>query len=110
MRNMFACFCQIFFENQASKVKNVLDIICFLLKALIDGPPGTPYAGGVFRVKLALSRDYPASPPKGHFLTKIFHPNVGPQVRMWNVDGITRFKKCLLIRSTIRFMKGHKNA
>jgi hypothetical protein len=44
----------------------------------IDGPPGTPYEGGAFRVKLTLGRDYPAAPPKGHFLTQIFHPNVSP--------------------------------
>lgn len=37
---------------------------------------GTPYEGGVFRMKLVLSRDFPASPPQGFFLTKIFHPNV----------------------------------
>ena len=33
-------------------------------------------AGGQFRIKLVLSKDFPASPPKGFFLTKIFHPNV----------------------------------
>ena len=27
-------------------------------------------------MKLVLSRDFPASPPQGFFLTKIFHPNV----------------------------------
>jgi len=48
------------------------------VQALIDGPPGTPYQGGQFRIKLVLSKDFPASPPKGFFLTKIFHPNVGP--------------------------------
>lgn len=37
---------------------------------------GTPYEGGVFRIKLALGKDFPAAPPKGFFLTKIFHPNV----------------------------------
>ncbi|CAN0008169.1 unnamed protein product, partial [Heterosigma akashiwo] len=37
---------------------------------------GTPYEGGMFRVKIVLSEDYPASPPKGYFLTPIFHPNV----------------------------------
>lgn len=37
---------------------------------------GTPYAGGQFKVKLALGKDFPASPPKGYFITKIFHPNV----------------------------------
>jgi ubiquitin-conjugating enzyme E2 S len=46
------------------------------IQAVIDGPPGTPYQGGQFRIKLVLSKDFPASPPKAFFLTKIFHPNV----------------------------------
>jgi ubiquitin-conjugating enzyme E2 S len=29
-------------------------------------------------VKLVLGNDYPATAPKGYFLTKIYHPNVGP--------------------------------
>lgn len=37
---------------------------------------GTPYEGGVFRCKLVLDADFPASPPKAYFLTKIFHPNI----------------------------------
>ncbi|GJM97781.1 hypothetical protein PR202_ga14734 [Eleusine coracana subsp. coracana] len=37
---------------------------------------GTPYENGVFRMKLLLSCDFPQSPPKGFFLTKIFHPNI----------------------------------
>lgn len=39
---------------------------------------GTPYAGGQFRVKLVFPKDFPASPPRGYFLTRIFHPNVAP--------------------------------
>lgn len=42
----------------------------------IEGPAGTPYENGVFRMKLILNRDFPHSPPKGYFLTKIFHPNI----------------------------------
>merc|ERR1719350_1445480 len=79
------------------------------VQAVIDGPPGTPYQGGQFKVKLALSKDYPASPPKGFFLTKIFHPNVGPSGEIcvntlkkdWKPDmGIKHILmviKCLLI-------------
>lgn len=37
---------------------------------------GTPYAGGLFRMKLVLGKRFPSEPPKGFFLTKIFHPNV----------------------------------
>jgi ubiquitin-conjugating enzyme E2 S len=36
----------------------------------------TPYAGGVFRVRLVLGREFPAAPPRAYFLTRIFHPNV----------------------------------
>lgn len=50
---------------------NVMDI-----QAEYQGPEGTPFEGGVFRMKLMLGEDYPAGPPKGRFLTKIFHPNV----------------------------------
>jgi ubiquitin-conjugating enzyme E2 S len=42
----------------------------------IEGPHGTPFEGGVFRCKLVLGNDFPQAPPKGYFLTKIFHPNV----------------------------------
>ncbi|XP_038881813.1 ubiquitin-conjugating enzyme E2 22 [Benincasa hispida] len=42
----------------------------------IEGPVGTPYENGLFRMKLILSHDFPCSPPKGYFLTKIFHPNI----------------------------------
>ncbi|CAL9047728.1 unnamed protein product [Musa banksii] len=42
----------------------------------IEGPAGTPYENGVFRMKLLLSHDFPQLPPKGYFLTKIFHPNI----------------------------------
>lgn len=37
---------------------------------------GTPYENGVFRCKIVLTDNFPANPPKGYFLTKIFHPNV----------------------------------
>lgn len=45
-----------------------------ILYALTEG---TPFAGGIFRMRLVLGKDFPAVPPKGYFLTKIFHPNVG---------------------------------
>ncbi|KAK3717350.1 hypothetical protein QZH41_011591 [Actinostola sp. cb2023] len=46
------------------------------IQATIEGPTGTPYEGGLFRIKVVLGKDFPASPPKGFFLTTIFHPNV----------------------------------
>lgn len=46
------------------------------IHAIIDGPAGTPYQKGSFRVKLSLGKDFPQTPPKAYFITKIFHPNV----------------------------------
>jgi len=46
------------------------------VEALITGPKDTPFEDGVFRVKLKMGADFPQAPPKGYFLTKIFHPNV----------------------------------
>lgn len=46
------------------------------INASIEGPEGTPYEGGTFRVKLVLGSTFPQQPPKGYFLTPIFHPNV----------------------------------
>lgn len=36
----------------------------------------TTYAGGVFKLELFLPDDYPMTPPKIRFLTKIYHPNI----------------------------------
>ena len=72
---------------------------------------GTAYEGGVFKCKLRLESDFPAKPPKGNFLTKIFHPNVAPQTGEicvntlkkdwsqtgWSLSHIFEVIKCLLI-------------
>lgn len=79
------------------------------IQADIDGPSGTPYFGGAFRIRLHLGKNFPSSPPKGFFITKIFHPNVGRNGEIcvntlkkdWNQDlGIKHILltiKCLLI-------------
>ncbi|KAF3310602.1 ubiquitin-conjugating enzyme E2 N [Orbilia oligospora] len=42
----------------------------------IHGPAQSPYEGGVFKLELFLPEDYPMTPPKIRFLTKIYHPNI----------------------------------
>ena len=57
-----------FIDNEENSISEV--------HAVITGPEGTPFHKGKFRMKLVLSHDYPHSPPRGYFLTKIYHPNV----------------------------------
>ncbi|KAF8496336.1 ubiquitin-conjugating enzyme/RWD-like protein [Gautieria morchelliformis] len=42
----------------------------------ITGPEGSPFERGVFKLELFLPEEYPMSPPKVRFLTKIYHPNI----------------------------------
>ena len=71
----------------------------------------TPYAGGVFRCKLVIDNEFPQKPPKGYFLTRIFHPNVAQpsgdicvntlkkdwNPQNWSLFHIFEVIKCLLI-------------
>lgn len=76
---------------------------------IIEGPEGTPYAGGYFRVKFKFTEEFPAAPPKCWFATKIFHPNVSSSGEIcvntlkkdwkstYGIEHILVTVKCLLI-------------
>eukprot|EP01084_Bolivina_argentea_P053787 98693_1 len=49
-----------------------------ILTAIITGPESTPFETGKFEIALHFTNNYPQQPPKGYFITKIFHPNVAP--------------------------------
>ena len=46
------------------------------LRAQITGPPGGPYAGGIFLVTIRFTSRYPFEPPRVRFVTPVHHPNV----------------------------------
>jgi len=48
----------------------------FEWEALISGPPGTPFEGGIFPAVLKFPRDYPLNPPKMIFTCEMWHPNI----------------------------------
>lgn len=50
----------------------------FVWEALIQGPEGTPFEGGIFPAELKFPKDYPLNPPKMKFLGEIWHPNGKP--------------------------------
>ncbi|KAL1438431.1 hypothetical protein MTO96_048045 [Rhipicephalus appendiculatus] len=48
----------------------------FKWRAVVTGPKNTPFEGGTFSMDITFPQDYPNSPPKIKFTTKIYHPNV----------------------------------
>ena len=47
----------------------------FSWEALINGPDGSPFEGGIFAAELKFPKDYPLAPPTMKFLCDLWHPN-----------------------------------
>ncbi|KAJ5620008.1 Ubiquitin-conjugating enzyme E2 [Penicillium lagena] len=60
------------------------------LTVLLTGPPGTPYSQGLWRLHLRMPEDYPHSPPKATFKTRIWHPNMEELTGAVCVDTLKR--------------------
>jgi ubiquitin-conjugating enzyme E2 T len=52
------------------------------LDAEIVGAAETPYAGGVFRLRVSIPPEYPIKPPSVRFISRIYHPNIDAQGRI----------------------------
>ncbi|VVC37513.1 Ubiquitin-conjugating enzyme E2,Ubiquitin-conjugating enzyme/RWD-like,Ubiquitin-conjugating enzyme [Cinara cedri] len=47
-----------------------------LWKAVIFGPPDTPFEDGIFKLTIEFTEEYPNKPPTVKFISKMFHPNI----------------------------------
>jgi ubiquitin-conjugating enzyme E2 S len=72
------------------------------LTMLLAGPQGTPYSQGLWRLHLKMPEDYPKSPPKATFKTRIWHPNVEESTGAVCVDTLKRdWKSSLTLRDVL---------
>lgn len=68
-------------ELQMLKTNSLSGIACWPtslehLEAQIVGRVGSPYEGGVFKLKIDVPERYPFEPPQVTFVTPIYHPNI----------------------------------
>jgi ubiquitin-protein ligase len=55
----------------------LMKVWCSISLANSNLPVASDYSvGGIFKLELFLPDDYPMTPPKIRFLTKIYHPNI----------------------------------
>ena len=63
-------------EGSGINATPVDDNNIFEWEAIIEGPEGTIWEGGLFELKLKFSENYPKQAPNISFVSPIFHPNV----------------------------------
>lgn len=44
-------------------------------EAVILGPESSVWEGGIFKLDLKFTEEYPTKPPQVKFISKLFHPN-----------------------------------
>lgn len=63
-----------FWAKPSTNADGSLNILTW--NAGIPGKAGTPWAGGLYKLRLTFSQDYPSKPPRVTFTPPLYHPNV----------------------------------
>ncbi len=63
-------------------------------RIVIDGPAGSPYEGGKFTLSLLLPKEYPFKPPTINFKTRIYHPNITSDDKVYTPLSIYLWTLC----------------
>jgi peroxin-4 len=71
---VFVCLCTCVSRSTRCDLQS--DVSWLHWTAFIIGPPDTAYSGHRFELEIRAGSDYPLSPPKVMFRTKVCHPNV----------------------------------
>ncbi|ORM39575.1 Ubiquitin-conjugating enzyme E2 27 [Babesia sp. Xinjiang] len=66
-------------DHDGSVDAHMIDRDIYTWRGYIKGPIQTPYEGGYFILAIKIPEDYPYNPPKIHFETKIWHPNISSE-------------------------------
>ncbi|KAF7554694.1 hypothetical protein G7Z17_g2699 [Cylindrodendrum hubeiense] len=81
--------------------------------ASIEGPPDTPYEGGIFWISIKFPESLPAEPPLLRFQTKVYHPNIDPNgnicadyQRWWNDPNLQRYMFSMTSRAKGSWFSG----
>lgn len=75
-------------------------------KAVMAGPQGTPYEGGVFELYISLPSDYPTAPPEIRFATPILHCNVSAHGRICHAGLGRNWSADRTIRESLQLVYG----
>lgn len=74
-----------------------------LWNCAVPGKEGTPWEGGLYKVTMEFTEDYPSKPPKCKFTPPIFHPNVYPSgtICLSILDEAKSWKPSITIRQML---------
>lgn len=74
-------------------------------RAVIEGPPGSPFEGGNFALRIVAPNNYPFSGPKITFITPVYHCNVSDSGGICIEELLSRWSPNLTIPRAIEMVR-----